>query len=90
MLGAEFEREVAGEVQCRCFGGGVAEGCVFAEGADADTCYAACDYDAGWVVDGGGFAEEGCESFNVITPSVYDFETRIGGSHTSVYKQTHS
>lgn len=53
-----------------CFGGGVAEGALLAERADADTCDGGCDDDTGGVLDCAALSEEGCESIvRVSVPS---------------------
>lgn len=59
---AELDGEMLSQVNDGSFGGGVAERCVCAEGADADSGDGGGDYDAGGVLDAGALLEEGCES----------------------------
>lgn len=59
---AQLNGEVARQMQRRGLGGGVAEGRVFAERADADAGDGGGDDDAGGVLDAGAFAEQGRES----------------------------
>ena len=69
MLRSKLDGEVSREMQGSGFGGGVAEGSLFAERADANTGDGGgYDY-AGGIVESGAFAEERGESGGKVSVS---------------------
>lgn len=67
---AEFDREVAGEVNCRGFGGAVTECGVLTQGPNSESCNRCGDNYTGWVLDGRFLLEEGSESVCVSVSAI--------------------